>query len=86
MAPPDVGDLGQVRLRGRELAKHLAGMSGEDVTGVGGHHATGMPLQQRLADLPFKALELLRDRRRCVGEHLGRSGHGAAFDDVHQNL
>jgi hypothetical protein len=56
------------------LPDDLAGMSGEYLAGLSGHHPAGAAVQQGLPHLLLELPQLLGDGRRRVHHQLGGSG------------
>ena len=80
------GDVGQVGLRGRELAHDLAGVARQDEAGVGRRHPAGVAVEQRLSCLALEAQQLLGHGRGGVAQRRRGAGDRALLDDGQQDL
>ncbi|MNN65550.1 hypothetical protein D3C81_1810590 [compost metagenome] len=74
-------DLGKEALLDVLLALHVAG---QDVAGVGGHHAAPAALEQRHAAVAFQRGDGPADGGRVHVQHFGGAAHRPAAHDLHE--
>ena len=76
----------QLTLGGGEAPEDLPGAGDQDPAWIGEHDAAGSAHHQGDAGLPFQGGDLLRHRRRRIGQGTGGGGEGAAAHDLDQDL
>jgi hypothetical protein len=57
-------DFCQIRLSGGHLTQDTARVRCQNMAGICGNHAAGLPLKERLPDFSFQTSQLLRNSRR----------------------
>jgi hypothetical protein len=62
-----------------EALEDVASLTGEVLGEAGRRHAVGASFEKRTAEDPFKALDLIADRRRSQVQHFGGAGEASGL-------